>query len=44
MATKAETKKRAKKLASGKKLKKVEPLLVYNLTDVQISKIQTSGH
>ncbi|MFZ0886586.1 MAG: hypothetical protein WAN14_24505 [Candidatus Acidiferrales bacterium] len=43
MATKGKTKKRGKKLASGKKLKKVEPLLTYNLTEVQTTKIPVSG-
>ncbi len=43
MATKAKTTKRGKKLMSGKKLKKVEPLLKFNLTNPQISTNQTSG-
>ena len=43
MAAKGKTKKRGKKLASGKKLKKVEPLLYENLTEVQTTKIPVSG-
>jgi hypothetical protein len=43
MASKGKTKKRAKKLTGGKKLKKVEPLLTYNLTEVRTTNIPVSG-
>ncbi|MGA8038389.1 MAG: hypothetical protein WA823_16910 [Candidatus Acidiferrales bacterium] len=43
MATKRKTTKQAKRLASGKKMAKVKPLLKYNMGDVLISSHDMSG-
>jgi|HubBroStandDraft_6_1064221.scaffolds.fasta_scaffold662680_2 hypothetical protein len=44
MATKAKNTKRGKKLATGKKMAGVKPLLTYNLTEAYVTNVPVSGH
>jgi hypothetical protein len=44
MATKSKTAKRGKKLATGKKISRVKPLLTYNLSEVYVSNVPMSAH